>query len=95
MLIDQRSLGVDRPKVTPEMIEDAGRRDHLPMYRRAERLLRYFVELSKNVGHHIGIGVRDDVDWGAFAWSESQTKYDIFYFNSIWSKKVGLNLVVM
>ena len=81
MLIDQRALGVSRPIVSLEMVEDARRRRPLPIYQRAERLLRYFVELSNYAGHHIGIGDGDPVELGAIAWSESQAGSDIDYFN--------------
>ena len=80
MLIDLRSFGVDRPKITPEMVEDAKHRSPLPIPERALRLLRYFVKSSENIGQQFILGNRDPVEWGTLAWSESEAWYQAVYF---------------
>ena len=78
MLVDQRALGVSRPVVTNQMIEDARRRQNLPIYQRAERLLQFFVERTPTIGISHTIVTRGEFQWSAMAWSESVEMREVF-----------------
>ena len=49
-LIEQRQLGEQCPEITTKTIENVERRQHLPVYKRAGRLLRYFGEAERSLG---------------------------------------------
>ena len=69
-LIEQRLLGEEAPLITPETIEDAKRRRNLPLYERANRLLRYLRSIEPSVGKQFWLGREESP--GARAWLESQ-----------------------
>ena len=79
ILIELRRAGNHAPLVTLDLIDEAKRAEPLPVYTRAERLLRYLVNSATWVGHvfqnHIIFG-----DPEALAWSESTLQQDITYF---------------
>ena len=82
MLINQRSLGVDRPKVTPEMVEDAKRCRPLPVYERAERLLQCLAERTPAVGSRVPVSHRDVDRWLVMAWTESTNMDEAMFYIS-------------
>ena len=57
-LIEQRLLGEEEPPITLETIEDARQRRDLPIYERADRLLRYLSRIEPSVGKRILAGAR-------------------------------------
>ena len=79
ILIELRRAGDHTPQVTLDLIEEAKRAEPLPVYARAERLLRWLVKLPKDVGQSwITESIRQDPL--ALAWSESTKPEDIGYF---------------
>ena len=80
-IIEERRNTGQTPLVTPQLIEAATRADPLPVYVRAERLLRYLANKRNPVGHSF---VTQDIieDVGALAWSESSTPNEVAYFVS-------------
>ena len=58
-LIDQRSDGVSRPEVTPEVIQYVGDRRGLRIAERAGRLLRYLAIQAPEPGHEISFNELD------------------------------------
>ena len=79
ILIELRKAGDHTPLVTSKLIDDAKRAEPLPVYARAERLLRWLVKLPKDVGQSwITESIRHDPL--ALAWSESTKPEDIVYF---------------
>ena len=79
MLIEMRRAGDHAPMVTSKLIEEAKIADPLPVYTRAERLLRYLVNSALHVGQSFRNNILFD-DLEALAWSESTTSNDISYF---------------
>ncbi|MCY4108943.1 MAG: hypothetical protein OXG11_07945, partial [Chloroflexi bacterium] len=75
-LIDQRSRGVDCPKVTAEIVEYVRRKSPLPAHERAVRLLRFTATKSESIGTYASIGVDDP---GVLTWSESSTPDEADY----------------
>ena len=77
-LVDQWLLGKQQPTITPGVFLSVPRKS-LPVYKRADRLLKYLAEVSviQNVGADIRVPVND---FGAFAWSESLEESEIDYF---------------
>ncbi len=91
-LIDQRSRGVDCPKVTAEIVESVRRKPPLPAHERAVRLLRFTATKSESIGTYTFINVDDP---GVLAWSESsrpdEVDYLIDYLKSMgWIEGRGL-----
>ena len=81
MLIEMRRKGEHAPVVKLDLIEEAKRAEPLPVYTRAERLLRYLVDKAKHVGQSfVTSEIIEDVE--ALAWSESSTPGEIVYFVS-------------
>lgn len=80
ILVNRRIQGDLRPKITDEMVEDARRCPPLLVPERAERLLRYFVESSDNIGKQFKMGEGGAEQWRALAWSESEQWYQAFHF---------------
>ena len=68
LLIDQRQIGVRWPKVTATLIDDAKRAPTLPVFERADRLLRFIAEQVPTIGTRTQ--VVPDIP-AAYAWSES------------------------
>lgn len=79
VLIEMRKAGDHAPRVTCDLVEKAKNASPLPVYVRAERLLRYLVNSTTWVGHVF----RNNIVFGdpeALAWSESTLEQDIPYF---------------
>ena len=92
-LIDQRQLGVRLPKVTTKLLEEIRRKPLLSVVERANRLLKYFVEHSKDVVTPVLRGSRSksdgSVSWQlseeldqneAMAWTESTQESEVDFF---------------
>lgn len=69
-LVDQRRLGVQRPKITKEIVEYAKVKRSLLPHERAARLLCFVAEQMNTIGTATYI-YRNLDDGGAYAWSES------------------------
>ena len=67
-LVDQRRLGSQCPKITPEIVEYAKAKRALYPHERAVRLLRFAIERTSTIATSIPI---HDEGWEAYAWSES------------------------
>ena len=79
ILIELRRAGNHAPLVTSKLIEEAKRADPLPVHERAERLLRYLVNISKLVGESwVTRSIIDDME--SLAWSESTEGSEIEFF---------------
>lgn len=79
ILLELRRAGDRAPLVTSDLVEKAKRADLLPVHVRAERLLRYLVDIPKDVGQPLGTQrILDGPE--AAAWSESNTPEDVEYF---------------
>ena len=86
-LVDQRLQGNSRPTVTEEIIEYAANRSSLPIYERADRLLRFMSEQTTLAGEPIDLGnyslksevPANSISLGAMAWSESTSPSEISY----------------
>ena len=79
LLIDQRRLGTELPAVTLRLIEKAKRRQPLPVYERAHRLLQYMARTMETVGTRVHMGSGSDEE---YAWSESTNDDEISYLLS-------------
>ena len=75
-LIDQRSLGVESPKVTTEIVDYIRRKSPLPVHERADRLLRFTATRSESIGTYTFISADDP---GVLAWSESSRSDEADY----------------
>ena len=83
ILVDRRRQGDDMPYIDYNDIENAKKGKNISIYERANRLLKYFVKNSKNIGHNLNIYFVFDPsneyhDWESYklfleclAWSES------------------------
>ena len=80
MLIDQRKIGVEWPKITTGTIEQAKKKSALSVQERANRLLEFISGISKNVGEKVSIYLGSEEEHEAYAWSESTTTEEILYF---------------
>ena len=70
MLIEMRRRGDQAPRVTYDLVEKAKHADDLSPQMRAERLLRYLVNIRLRVGQEFTIpSIANDME--ALAWSES------------------------
>ena len=67
-LVDQRGLGVQCPKITPEIVEYAKMKRSLHPYERAARLLRFVIERAETIADVTLIYI---LGGEAHAWSES------------------------
>ena len=79
LIIEERRKTGQTPLVTPKLIEDAKRAEPLPVYVRAERLLRYLVKNASSVTQ-LFRNNRILSDQEALAWSESTKADDVAYF---------------
>ena len=78
-LLELRRAGDRTPLVDSDLVEKAKSADPLPVYVRAERLLRYLVRGSRFVGYPFSNhSIREDPE--ALAWSESTRAADVAYF---------------
>ena len=71
-LIDQRSQGVNLPKITVEVLDYTRSKRPLPVYERADRLLRLLASRVETVASTVTF--RKNF-WSTYAWSES-TKWE-------------------
>ena len=86
-LVDQRLQGNSLPAATKEIIEYAVNRSRLPIYDRADRLLRFMSEQTELAGEPIDLGnyslksevPANSISLGAMAWSESTSPSEISY----------------
>ena len=84
-LLELRRAGNRTPLVDSDLVERAKFEDPLPVYVRAERLLRYLVKNASSVTQLF----RNNMilsDQEALAWSESTTSQDLSYFVSYLSE---------
>ena len=79
MIIEERRKTGQTPSVTPKFIEDAISADPLPVYTRAERLLRYLVAQSQVVGDAFSVH-NIEKDPAVYAWTESLLPKELHYF---------------
>ena len=70
ILIELRRAGNHAPLVTLDLIDEAKRAEPLPVYTRAERLLRYLVNIQKPIGEPFVTQIITD-GLESLAWSES------------------------
>ena len=77
-ILDRHAVGEPTPRITHEDVQSADRGSSLPVYERAERLLRYLVSLSVPTGRPIPMSYRV-IDQG-LAWSESLERSEFHYF---------------
>ena len=91
MLVNQRQHGNELPLVTPKLIEEARSSPPLPVHERADRLLRYLVSKSNNIGKKIEIGCEGErncygewkessdspTEQNAMAWTESISEQEV------------------
>ena len=73
-LVDQRRLGSQCPKITPEIVEYAKVKQALHPYERAMRLLRFVTERTEIIPAVTSIDIPDGE---AYAWSESATATEL------------------
>ena len=76
-IIDQHMQGVEKPRVTAEVVEYTKNKKSLPVPERAERLLRYMVSQVEALDDYIDIGANGGV--GSCAYSESTSRMDTIY----------------
>ena len=76
-IVDQNSQEAWMPEITREIVEYAKRRQPLPVYERANRLLRWVANRVEAVGYPVVIG---NTDYEAFASSESVKAGELEYF---------------
>lgn len=93
-LIDQRMQGVEFPEISESVIEYVKNKQPLPAHERADRLLRYLVQLSSITGEFVTLGTLADTPdpfghrslsegptfWEAMAWSESIKASEVQFF---------------
>lgn len=93
-LVEQRMLGVEVPRITRAEVQRAQESNPLPVHKRAERLLRLFVDQSPTIGAALMIlpledshlrydrNNEPDVTQLAMAWSESTTDEELRFLTS-------------
>ncbi len=79
-LLESRSAGDRTPLVTSDLVEKAKIADPLPVYARAERLLRYLVKTKHLVGESFQLLDPPPKNLEALAWSESTSWDEIHFF---------------
>ena len=79
-LLELRRAGDRTPLVDSDLVEKAKIADPLPVYTRAERLLRYLVNVPKHVGQPFDLLNPPPRNLEALAWSESTSWDEIYYF---------------
>ena len=77
MLVDQRGMGIEEPRVTAALVEEAMKAQSLSVPERADRLLRFIADQAVPVSTKVL--VTEDTP-GAYAWSESIQSSEIDYF---------------
>ncbi len=77
MLIDLRNSGDSYPNVTAELVQAAFSRQPLPVYKRADRLLRLLANVTPEVGELVVISPQDCE--AACAWSESLNWQEVLF----------------
>ena len=76
MLVDQRKMGIEEPRVTASLVEEAKKAQSLSVPERADRLLRFIADQPVPVSTLVWIGEESP---GAYAWSESIQWSEIVY----------------
>ena len=85
-LVDQRRLGVDLPRITTSVIEQARVSRDLTADERAERLLRFLAQQTPTLGSPVQVAIRE----GSYSdRSYYATAYDIAYQAMAISESVG------
>lgn len=84
-LINQRERGVEVPMITGEIVDLIDRQRPLPVYERAERLLRFIAKQvarsgKGTVGTRVKVEASSPIVPAAYAWSESIEWDEIAYF---------------
>ena len=99
MLVEQRRLGVRLPEVTRSLVTEANSKNPLPVYERAERLLRYTARRSDTIGNYVYL-YRDGVDGTAPRDSSGEIIFSPFPTNPImqeaiaWSESIAYEEVI-
>ena len=86
-LVDQRDQGNSLPTLTAEMVQYATNRQRIPVYERAERLLRFMADQPVSAGEFIDLTThvpRSDIPTNpvllaALAWTESTSRDELGY----------------
>ena len=76
-LIDQRMQGIEIPEVTAAVVQRVKTMHSLPVYERADRLLRFIASEAKTVAATVAI---QEESSSAYAWSESIDWDEVVYF---------------
>ena len=76
-LIDQRAQGESEPIVSSEIVEHIKNVRSLPIYERADRLLKFINDQSLKIGERVRI--YGDFYYSALAYSESTDKTEVAY----------------
>ena len=82
-IIDQHRQGVEKPRVTTEVVEHARSRRPLPVHKQAEGMLHFVADRSKSVGSPVDMQAQTGnyhTIHAACAWSESINYDDVHYF---------------
>ena len=77
MLIDLRNSGDSYPNVTTELVQAAFVRQPLPVYKRADRLLRRLANVTQDLGEYIDLSPQ--ACEAACAWSESISWQEVVF----------------
>ena len=86
-LVDQRAQGNTIPSITTTVVEDTRKSKSIPIQERADRLLRYFVSISDNIGKEIRIGCEGQRnEYGEFQKSSVSPSEEI---TMAWSESVS------
>ena len=91
-IIDQHRQGVEKPRVTTEVVEYTRKKKPLPVQERAERLLQYMADQAVALNDYIHIHGKGGQT--QLAWSDSTSRSDVYYlFNYLadmgWIEAVG------
>ena len=83
LVMNQRFKGIQIPEITLELLEEAKQNSNLPPYERANRLLRYLVQMSESVEISILISKEEGKGYEkyaqALAWSEAVNWPELVY----------------
>ena len=83
LLVDLRAQGEQTPSVTTDMVNQAQNEPSLPVYVRADRLLKFFVDISRTIGEPIPFSIFNDVplrsQWHSDSKSPSEAMFLVDY----------------
>lgn len=91
MLVERRRHGEEKPLVTPGLVKEAVVTRAMAVHERADRLLRYIISRSNNIGYPVNIGNEggrgpsgrwvespdSPTEQNAMAWSESNSEQEV------------------